>query len=59
MMYANFTFKDRTMILLRSVQRLAQRCTIVLVDLIEQKTNRISPLCARLTQHGKQRVVNL
>ena len=47
------------MILLRSVQRLAQRSAIVLVDLIEQKTHRISPLGARLAQHGKQGVVNL
>ncbi len=58
-MHANFAFKDRTMILLRRVQRLAQRSAIVLVDLIEQKTHRISPLGARLAQHGQQGIVDL
>ena len=29
------------------------------MDLIEEKTHRISPLCARLAQHGKQGIVDL
>ena len=54
-----FTFKNRHMLVLRGDHRLLQGSAIVLVDQIEHKTQRIAPLCPRLTDHRQQGVIHL